>query len=130
MRKYYVSYIIVNPSQPMPIYGDTYIDIDGRLTEKAINDIKKKLVDQFNKQNNFRIPTGVRVVLSQIYDITKEEIDKTFNELNSNKSDKEKTDEEKFFMPGVIEVINGERYVGGVKEEIKDEGKEIQNTWR
>ena len=50
MRKYYVSYIIVNPNQgAMPSYGDTFIDIDGKITMSAIKNIKKQILDNYLK---------------------------------------------------------------------------------
>ena len=125
MRKYYVSYMIINPQSAMPIYGDTFVDIDGKLTDKSINDIKKSLVDGFNKQNNFRIPTGVRVVLTQICDITKEENDNALKEINKENTPQNNKFGKDYFMPGVIEIVNGEKYVGGKKEDLNERTKEV-----
>lgn len=118
MRKYYVSYVIVNPNQGMPIPGDTFVDIDGKITESSIKNIKKSILDNYLKYNAPQIPgmqSNVHVVLNCINDITKEENDNAAKALN-NKSENNKTidnKEKEYFLPGAIEVINGKKYIGG-----------------
>lgn len=121
MRKYYVSYIIVNPNQGMPIPGDTFIDIDGKMTMTAIKNIKKSILDNYLKYTATKIPglnNNINVVLSCIEDITKEEISNA--EQAFKDTSKQPKKEEPMFMPGTIEIVNGKKYIGG-KEVVENE---------
>lgn len=117
MRKYYVSYIIINNSnQGLPIYGDTFIDIDGKITNTAIKNIKKQIIDTY-LQYTPKIPglnQNISVVLTCIHDITKEEIsnaiDNNMDKLDNKSSTKF---DEQYILPGTVEIINGKKYVGG-----------------
>ena len=114
MRKYYVSYVIVNPNQGMPIHGDTFVDIDGKMTMSAIKNIKKQILNDYLKYAP-KMPgltTNVNVVLNCIEDITKEEINNALNAF-SDKSNETQTNDKNYFMPGTIEVINGKKYIDG-----------------
>lgn len=114
MRKYYVSYIVINPTLPIPAYADIFIDIDGKLTEKSINDIKKKITDTYNKKNNFQMnASGVRVVIQEIFDCTKEENEAILNEAEKRNLEEQKIAEENYYIPGTVEIINGKKYIGG-----------------
>ena len=115
MRKYYVSYIIVNPNQgAMPSYGDTFIDIDGKITMSAIKNIKKQILDNYLKYAP-KIPgltNNVNIVLNCIEDITKEEISNAINAFNDKSNNTENSTKD-YFMPGAIEIVNGKKYIGG-----------------
>ena len=113
MRQYYVSYVVTNPNQGISVYGDTFIDIDGKITVKSIKDIKKQILDKYMAYAP-KIPglaQNISVVLTCIKDITKEEIS---NAIDDNVlDDKPKVNDKQYFMPGTVEMINGKKYVDG-----------------
>jgi hypothetical protein len=105
----------------MPIHGDTFIDIDGKMTVTAIKSIKKSILDNYLKYTATKIPgltNNINVVLSCIEDITKEEIsnaEQAFKDTSKQQPKKE----EPMFMPGTIEIVNGKKYIGG-KEVVEE----------
>lgn len=118
MKKYYVSYVIINPNQGMPSYGDTFVDIDGKITMSAIKNIKKQVLNEYLKYAP-KIPgltNNLSVVLNCIEDITKEEINNAFDAFNNKSTPINKNEtinDKEYFMPGTVEIINGKKYVDG-----------------